>query len=75
KGGNLRRLDQFNDEILADVDMGTYESVTYSGADGDEIQMWVHYPPGFDPQKAYPLFMSIHGGPHNAWTDMFHFRW
>jgi dipeptidyl aminopeptidase/acylaminoacyl peptidase len=75
RGNDVQRLDQFNDEILANVDMGTYESVTYTGADGDEIQMWVHYPPGFDPQKEYPLFMSIHGGPHNAWTDMFHFRW
>jgi dipeptidyl aminopeptidase/acylaminoacyl peptidase len=75
KGYKVRRLEQFNDEVLADVDMGTYESVTYTGAGGDEIQMWVHYPPGFDSRKEYPLFMSIHGGPHNAWTDMFHFRW
>ena len=74
-GEAVRRLDQFNDEVLADTDMGTYESVTYTGADGDEIQMWVHYPPGFDARKKYPLFLSIHGGPHNAWTDLFHFRW
>jgi dipeptidyl aminopeptidase/acylaminoacyl peptidase len=71
----VRRLDRFNDDVLADIDMGTYESVTYTGADGDEIQMWVHYPPGFDARKEYPLFLSIHGGPHNAWTDLFHFRW
>ena len=73
--GAARRLDQFNDEVLADVDIGTYESVTYPGADGAEIQMWVHYPPGFDSRKKYPLFLAIHGGPHNAWTDLFHFRW
>jgi dipeptidyl aminopeptidase/acylaminoacyl peptidase len=71
----VRRLDQFNDEVLANVDMGSYKSVTYIGADGDEIQMWVHYPPGFDSRKKYPLFLAIHGGPHGAWTDLFHFRW
>jgi len=71
----VRRLDQFNDDVLADVDMGTYKSVTYIGAEGDEIQMWVHYPPGFDSRKKYPLFLAIHGGPHGAWTDLFHFRW
>jgi dipeptidyl aminopeptidase/acylaminoacyl peptidase len=71
----VRRLDQFNDDVLADVDMGTYKSVTYSGADGAEIQMWVHFPPGFDPDRKYPLLMAIHGGPHGAWTDLFHFRW
>ena len=73
--GEARRLDTFNDAVLADVNMGTYESVTYSGADGAEIQMWVQYPPGFDPEQKYPLFLLIHGGPHGQISDMFHFRW
>ncbi len=73
--GNVQRLENFNDAILADVDMGTYESVTYTGADGAEIQMWVNYPPGFDSRREYPLFLLIHGGPHGAITDSFHFRW
>ena len=70
-----RRIDRFNDEQLADVAIGTRESVTYTGADGREIQMWVHYPPGFDRRKEYPLFLLIHGGPHGAITDNFHYRW
>lgn len=73
--GTLQRLDTFNDEILEGIELGTYESVTYEGYDGEPIQMWVHYPPGFDPEKKYPLFLLIHGGPHNAITDGFHFRW
>lgn len=75
KKKSTRRLDTFNDAVLANVAMGTYESVTYTGADGDDIQMWVHYPPGFDKSKKYPLFLLIHGGPHGAMTDGFHFRW
>lgn len=75
KNGNRTRLDHFNDDILADVDMGTYESVTYKGYDNQDIQMWVHYPPGFDRSKKYPLMMLIHGGPHNAISDGFHYRW
>ena len=74
-GKPVQRLDQFNDDVLANVDMGSYESVTYTGADGDEIQMWVHYPPGFDSSKRYPLLLAIHGGPHGAASDSFHFRW
>ncbi|MGL5409697.1 MAG: prolyl oligopeptidase family serine peptidase, partial [Shewanella sp.] len=73
--GKTTRLENFNDDILKDVDLGTYESVTYKGYQGQDIQMWVHYPPGFDRSKKYPLFMLIHGGPHNAITDGFHFRW
>jgi dipeptidyl aminopeptidase/acylaminoacyl peptidase len=75
RGSVVSRLDTFNDDVMADVDIGSTESVTYTGADGDEIQMWVHYPPGFDSSKQYPLLMMIHGGPHGAVTDDFHFRW
>jgi dipeptidyl aminopeptidase/acylaminoacyl peptidase len=64
ESGQTRRLETFNDALLADVELGSYE-----------IQMWVHYPPGFDPAKKYPLFLLIHGGPHGAITDTFHFRW
>ena len=69
------RLDTINDDVLADIDLGTYESVTYTGHNGAEIQMWVHYPPGFDSSQQYPLFLLIHGGPHSPITDGFHFRW
>jgi dipeptidyl aminopeptidase/acylaminoacyl peptidase len=69
------RIDTFNDDVLGDVAIGTRESVTYQGADGKDIQMWVHYPPGFDEDKEYPLFLLIHGGPHGAITDNFHYRW
>ncbi|MEM7082973.1 MAG: S9 family peptidase [Pseudomonadota bacterium] len=72
---SVTRIDTFNDDVLAEIDMGTYESVTYKGADGADIQMWINYPPGFDKSKEYPLFLLIHGGPHGAITDSFHFRW
>jgi dipeptidyl aminopeptidase/acylaminoacyl peptidase len=75
KNGKTRRLDTFNNEVLAQAKLGSYESVTYKGADGADIQMWVHYPPGFDKSKKYPLFMLIHGGPHNAIGDSFSYRW
>jgi dipeptidyl aminopeptidase/acylaminoacyl peptidase len=75
RNGRTTRLDSFNDELLAKTELGTYESVTYKGADGKDIQMWVHYPAGFDKSKKYPLFLLIHGGPHNAITDSFSYRW
>lgn len=75
RNGKTTRLDSFNDDILHNTKLGTYESVTYKGADGNDIQMWVHYPAGFDKSKKYPLFMLIHGGPHNAIGDSFSYRW
>jgi dipeptidyl aminopeptidase/acylaminoacyl peptidase len=75
RNGQTRRIENINDDVYADVELGTYESVTYKGANGKDIQMWVHYPPGFDKSKKYPLFLLIHGGPHGAMTDAFTFRW
>jgi dipeptidyl aminopeptidase/acylaminoacyl peptidase len=70
-----RRLERFNDALLATLRLGAHEDVSFRGAQGDEVQMWVVYPPGFDPRKTYPLLHSIHGGPHAASADTFHYRW
>jgi dipeptidyl aminopeptidase/acylaminoacyl peptidase len=32
-------------------------------------------PAGFDPQRKYPLFVMIHGGPHTMFRDNFFIRW
>ena len=71
----VAKLSTVNDALLAGTALGTYESVTYAGANGKPIQMWVNYPPGFDKSKKYPLFMLIHGGPHNGITNGMAFRW
>ena len=75
KAKRVTKLSTLNDALLAGTALGTYESVTYTGANGKPIQMWVNYPPGFDKSKQYPLFLLIHGGPHNAIPNGMHFRW
>jgi dipeptidyl aminopeptidase/acylaminoacyl peptidase len=75
KSKQVTKLSRINDALLAGTDFGTYESVTYAGANGQPIQMWVNYPPGFDKSKKYPFFMLIHGGPHNAIPNGMQFRW
>ena len=42
---------------------------------GEPVQVFVTYPPNFDPKKKWPLLHSIHGGPHAAHVDGWHFRW
>ena len=75
KGGEATKLSDANDTQLAATSFGKVESVTYQGADGADIQMWVIYPPGFDPAKKYPLYLLLHGGPHNGIADSWTFRW
>ena len=74
-GETLRRIESFNDALLSHYRFGDHESVTLKGALGDPVQMWVVYPPGFDQRKTYPVMHSIHGGPHAASGDTFHYRW
>ena len=33
------------------------------------------YPPDFDPARKYPVYMLLHGGPHNGITDGTQWRW
>jgi len=75
RSGQATKLTHFNDALLAGVEMGAQESVTFAGADGASIQMWITYPPGFDPSKKYPLYLLLHGGPHLGITEGFAWRW
>jgi dipeptidyl aminopeptidase/acylaminoacyl peptidase len=70
-----QRIETFNDELLATLRLGQHEDLTFKGAQGDAVQMWLVYPPGFDRKKKYPLLHAIHGGPHAASGDTFHYRW
>jgi dipeptidyl aminopeptidase/acylaminoacyl peptidase len=75
RAGRATPLSTFNNAALADVAFGKVENVTYKGAAGDDVQMWVVYPPDFDPSKKYPVYMLLHGGPHNAALDATQWRW
>ena len=73
--GDAAKLSTFNDEVLANVEFGKYESETFKGARGEDVQMWINYPPGFDPGKRWPLYLLLHGGPHNGVADAWQPRW
>jgi dipeptidyl aminopeptidase/acylaminoacyl peptidase len=75
RNGSATKLSDFNDGALANLTQGRVESVTYKGANGDDVQMWVVYPPNFTPNKRWPLYLLLHGGPHNAITDGLQWRW
>ncbi len=74
-GGAAKELTHHNAERLAGIAKGAFESTTVKGAGGDDVQMWVLLPPNFDAKKKWPLLMVLHGGPHGAFQDNFHYRW
>jgi dipeptidyl aminopeptidase/acylaminoacyl peptidase len=80
-GAEPKRIEHFNDAVLAGIEMGHVEEMWIQGAAaspgarGDPVQVWITYPPGFDPKKTYPLLHQIHGGPHTGPGDNWHYRW
>ena len=74
-GSGERAIDTLNQALLARHAMGDVREVTVKGWGGAPVQMWIVYPPNFDPKKKWPLLHTIHGGPHSAHQDTWHFRW
>ena len=80
-GAAPRRIENFNDALLKGLASGRSEELWFKGASSleggppDDVQMWLVYPPGFDAKKKYPLLHVIHGGPHTAAGDGWHYRW
>jgi dipeptidyl aminopeptidase/acylaminoacyl peptidase len=73
--GEVSRITAFNEALLADLELGRVGEVRFPGAGGDEVQMFLIYPPGFDPARKWPLVHQIHGGPHGVSGDLWHYRW
>jgi dipeptidyl aminopeptidase/acylaminoacyl peptidase len=70
-----RPIESLNSALLARHALGETREYTVKGFGGEPVQLWVTYPPGFDPARKWPLMHSIHGGPHAAHHDGWHFRW
>ena len=75
EGKNERSLESLNRPLLARHALGDVKEFTVAGWRGEPVQMFVTYPPGFDPSRKWPLMHSIHGGPHASHHDGWHFRW
>ncbi len=74
-GQAAQRIESFNDARLDSFEFGVCEEVSITGALNAPVQMWLTFPPRFDRKKKYPLLHSLHGGPHAAAGDSFHYRW
>lgn len=71
----LKQLTFVNDDVLQGVKVGEVEEFWYTSVDNYRIQGWIVKPPDFDPQKKYPLILTIHGGPHAMYGVGFNFGW
>jgi len=68
----VRPVTDLNGDLLDRRALGEVEEIRYtSSEDGRELHGWVVTPPGYTPDRRYPLLVEIHGGPISNYGDRF----
>jgi dipeptidyl aminopeptidase/acylaminoacyl peptidase len=70
--GAARRVTSFTAGALAGWEPAPTEEIEVTGHEGRPVQVLLLRPPGPAP---YPLVHLVHGGPHGAFGDDWHWRW
>jgi dipeptidyl aminopeptidase/acylaminoacyl peptidase len=73
--GRATPITRFNAERVARIDWQPLREFWFTTSRGKRIHSFVTLPPAFDSTRRYPLFVLIHGGAANMWTDNFGLRW
>lgn len=68
-------LTDINGDIFAQLEMPTVERHMVATTDGKEMLTWVVKPQGFDESKKYPAILYCQGGPQQAVSQFWSYRW
>jgi dipeptidyl aminopeptidase/acylaminoacyl peptidase len=74
-GRNVKQITHSNDALIAQLDLPPVEPFWFAGASKTQVEGLLVKPPNFDASKKYPTLLLIHGGPQQAWTDAWGYRW
>ena len=73
-GRGEKQLTAFNRDLIQAVRPIEPDQISYPSTDGTKIEGWVLKPRGYDPERQWPLILTIHGGPHGAFGNDFNFE-
>jgi dipeptidyl aminopeptidase/acylaminoacyl peptidase len=70
------RLTELNADLRTDLALSSPEEVTFTSADGTEVQGWVLPPVGYtlEDGRRWPMILDVHGGPHGSYGNEFSFE-
>lgn len=74
-GSGMTNLTTVNQQMLSQYNLQKLEDFEWTGAGNAKIHGFITKPANFDPNKKYPLFVLIHGGPQSASNDAWSNRW
>ena len=75
KAPELTTLTDINGYIFDQLTMPVVEKRMVPATDGKQILTWVIYPPKFDASKKYPSILYCQGGPQQAVSQFWSYRW
>lgn len=75
ENGNVKELTNINGELLSQLKQPTVQKVMVPTTDGKEMTSWLILPPDFDPNKKYPAILYCQGGPQQAVSQFWSYRW
>lgn len=75
KTGAVKQISFINKTIYESVKMGKVEEKYIKTKDNKDLQMWIVYPPDFDPAKKYPALLFCKGGPQGPGDQSWSYRW
>lgn len=73
--GTDRELSFINKPILDQLRMGQVKARWINTTDGKMMHAWVIFPPDFDSTRSYPTLLFCAGGPQNAVSQFWSYRW
>jgi len=75
KTGEIKQISFLNKSIYESVRMGRVEERYIKTKDRKDLQMYIIYPPDFDPSKKYPALLYCKGGPQGPLGQSWSYRW
>ncbi len=66
-----KQLTHLNDAWLDGIKLPRVEHLHFSGSDGAAVEGWIYLPT--EGEAPFPTVLYIHGGPHGAFGNIFHF--
>ncbi len=71
RDGRIETVTGHNRDVMAEALPVEPEHLTFTGAEGAEIDGWLMRPAGYIEGQTYPLILYIHGGPATAYGETF----
>lgn len=75
KDGSMRALTHENDATYSSIGLSKTELRMITTGSGEQMGVWVIYPPDFSPMKKYPTLLYCQGGPQSALSQFYSYRW